>query len=160
MVILGIDPGLCTLGWGLVQRGPACLTHGVVAPPTRWPLEKRLHHIYQELVKLIKLYKPHEMAIESPFLNQVRDMGVQNTFKLGHAYGVILCAGAQANVPIFSYTPANIKKNIAGHGQATKEQILFFVTQSLSLPQAPSSTHEADSLAVALLHMRMKDYDR
>ena len=150
MIVLGIDPGTATTGYGVVRgdgSGPMNLIEcGVIRTRARDPLAVRLHEIHVGVVELIARHCPDALAVEDVFYAR----NVRTTIVLGHARGVVLLAGAQAGLAIHEFPPAEIKKAIVGTGAATKEQVQFMVTRLLRLRAVPSPSDAADGIAAAL----------
>ena len=150
--MLGVDPGTTATGYGVVERpeaGPSRLIEcGVIRPPARAPLERRLAAIFEELTSLILRHRPDAMAIEDVFVSK----NVRSALVLGHARGVILLAASTAGVSVAQYPPAVIKKSVVGTGAATKEQVQRMIAQLLRLKNPPSPSDAADGVAVALTH--------
>ena len=150
MLVLGIDPGTATTGYGVVLgKGAAAMTLvecGVVRTRARDPLPKRLEEIYEGVRDLIQRHRPDAMSVEDVFYAK----NVRTTVVLGHARGVILLAAQQAGVSIHEYPPAEIKKAVTGTGAATKEQVQFMLTRLLRLKAVPQPSDAADGVAAAL----------
>ncbi len=151
MIVLGIDPGTATTGYGVVRsghgNGPGTLLEcGVIRTRSRDPLPTRLQAIYDGLVELIAQHRPDAVAVEDVFYAR----NVRTTVVLGHARGVVLLAAAQASLAIHEYPPAEIKKAVTGRGAASKEQVQFMVMRLLKLRSAPSPADAADGVAAAL----------
>lgn len=151
-LILGIDPGTAVTGYGLVakRRGPAVslVECGVVRTSSGEPLPVRIKEIFTELTELIDRFSPVAMAVEDVFQGR----NVRSALTLGHARGAILLAGALRGIPIAEYTPREIKKAVAGTGNATKEQVGHMVQQQLRLKSPPTPSDAADGVAAALCH--------
>lgn len=151
MRILGIDPGLAIVGWGVIEAlggrfyPVAC---GSVTTPAHTPVEKRLSMIYDDVSRLMDKYKPDEMAIEELFFNNNRTTGIT----VAEARGVVLLCAAQHNLPIGEYTPMQVKQAVVGYGLAEKKQVIAMVTSLLKLPAPPKPDDTADALAIALCH--------
>lgn len=151
MVILGIDPGLAIVGWGVVEYNGnrfRTLGYGSIQTPSTMSTEDRLVEIYRRLCQLIATYKPDCMAVEELFWNTNQTTGI----RVSEARGVILLAGAQHKVPIHEYTPLQVKQAVVGYGRAEKKQVITMVTMLLKLeaPLKPDDT--ADALAIAICH--------
>ncbi|MGN6422604.1 MAG: crossover junction endodeoxyribonuclease RuvC [Asticcacaulis sp.] len=148
--ILGLDPGLRRLGWGLVDVEGARLSwvaHGVIEPPQDEALSVRLLHLFEELSAVIAQWTPDEAAIEETFVN----MNPSSTLKLGHARAAAMLAPAKAGIMVAEYAALDIKKSVVGAGRAEKEQVLFMVKRLL--PKAPDMKADAaDALACAITH--------
>lgn len=153
MIVLGIDPGTALTGYGVVRGEPfgslALVECGVIRTSARDPLPVRLREIYEDVQRLLERHAPDALAVEDVFYAR----NVRTTLVLGHARGVVLLAGEQAQVPIHEYPPAEIKKAVVGTGAATKEQVQFMVTRLLRLRTAPQPSDAADAAAVALAHI-------
>jgi crossover junction endodeoxyribonuclease RuvC len=150
VLILGIDPGTAVTGYGLVRGeplGPYTLVEcGVIRTQARDPLSARLLEIYDGIRSIVQRHAPSALAVEDVFYGK----NVRTTVTLGHARGVVLLAGEQAQVPIHEFSPASVKKGVVGTGAASKEQVQFMVARLLRLKNAPSPSDAADGVAVAL----------
>ncbi len=150
MIVLGVDPGTATTGYGVVRgdgSAPSALIEcGVIRTRPRDTLAARLGEIYDGIRELIAQHRPDALAVEDVFYSK----NVRTTLVLGHARGVILLAGQQAGLDIHEYPPAEIKKAIVGNGAATKEQVQFMVTRLLRLKSAPQPSDASDGVAAAL----------
>ena len=153
MIILGIDPGTASTGYGVVKGdglGFVSLVEcGVIRTHARDPLASRLNEIYDGVAELLARHKPDALSVEDVFYAK----NVRTTVVLGHARGVILLAAQQAELAIHEYPPAEIKKAVVGTGSATKEQVQFMVTRLLRLKTAPQPSDAADGTAAALAHI-------
>jgi len=150
-VILGLDPGTASTGFGvisLVGNRLQALDFGVIETPAGGPLERRLEHIFTETGELLARYRPSATAVESLFFNA----NVRTALAVGQARGVTLLACSQAECEVFEYTPQQIKQAVVGYGKASKEQVMEMVRVLLALPVAPRSDHAADALGVAICH--------
>ena len=151
MRILGIDPGLAIVGWGIIEAvGPrfypvAC---GDINTPAHTLIEDRLAQIYTEMQRLFEKYKPDAMAVEELFFSKNITTGIS----VAEARGVILLTARQAGVPIFEYTPMQVKQAVVGYGLADKKQVIAMVTSLLGLPKPPKPDDTADALAIAMCH--------
>jgi crossover junction endodeoxyribonuclease RuvC len=156
-VVLGIDPGTATTGYGIVRkdgRNPLTLVEcGVIRTKPRDSLAQRLAEIHEGIADLISRHSPNVLSIEDIFYAR----NVRTTVVLGHARGVILLAAAQAGLEIHEFPPAEIKKAVAGTGAATKLQVQFMVAQLLRLKSAPQPTDAADGVAAALCYALAPD---
>ncbi|MGH7618764.1 MAG: crossover junction endodeoxyribonuclease RuvC [Gemmatimonadaceae bacterium] len=150
MIVLGIDPGTATTGYGVVKGdglGSVSLVEcGVIRTRARDPLPARLREIYEGVSELLARHKPDVLSVEDVFYAK----NVRTTVVLGHARGVVLLAGEQAGVDVHEIPPAEIKKAVVGRGAATKEQVQFMVTRLLRLKSAPQPADAADGVAAAL----------
>ena len=152
MIVLGIDPGTATTGYGVVRRDErglmALIECGVVRTRARDPLPLRLREIHDGVLELIARHRPEVLSIEDVFYAK----NVRTTVVLGHARGVILLAAQMAGLQIFEYPPAEIKKAVVGSGAATKEQVQFMLTRLLRLKAVPQPSDAADGVAAALTY--------
>lgn len=147
MRILGIDPGTGICGFGVID-GTIALDYGVISTPPHTPLEVRLEDIYNSLHEIIKQDRPEVMAIEKLFFKQNITTGIS----VAEARGVCLLVAKQCNLPIYEYTPNQIKNAICGYGMAHKPQIQEMVRVHLKLANTPKPDDAADALAVAIVH--------
>jgi crossover junction endodeoxyribonuclease RuvC len=152
VIVLGIDPGTATTGYGLVREtdaGPALVTYGVIQTPAGAPMPERLKTLYRELTDLLLLHRPDSAAVEKLFFQR----NVSTAMTVGQARGVALLALAQANVPVGEYTPKDVKQAVAGYGGADKPQVQQMVRAILHLAETPKPDDAADALAVAICHL-------
>lgn len=153
MRILGIDPGIATVGFGVVdsERGrQSYISCGVITTPPKIPLSERLEQIYADMGKLIEAFAPEAMAVEELFFNTNITTGIA----VAHGRGVILLAARHAGVPIFEYTPLQVKQAVVGYGRADKKQVIDMVKRILNMRTAPKPDDAADAVAIALCHAR------
>ena len=150
MIVLGIDPGTATTGYGVVRGGgPGAMQLiecGVIRTTARAALATRLKDIFDGVSELIARHRPDALAVEDVFYAR----NVRTTVVLGHARGVVLLAGEQAGIPVYEYPPAVIKKAVVGTGAATKPQVGLMVARLLRLKSAPQPADAADGVACAL----------
>jgi crossover junction endodeoxyribonuclease RuvC len=152
LIVVGIDPGLANLGIGVVreQGVTAHYLHAeLVRTSSESPSPQRLAYIYQAVKNVLELHKPDALAIEAQFFQ----LQPGTAFKVGEAVGVVLLACAQLEIPVFEYSPKEVKAAVVGTGNASKEQIIYMVRAMLQLPKTPTSNHAADALALALTHL-------
>jgi crossover junction endodeoxyribonuclease RuvC len=152
--ILGVDPGLITTGYGLIdvlQGEPALLEGGVIRVPTKLPLEKRLSTIFYGIQDLLIEFKPEILALEEIHTQYERPIVA---VMMGHARGVICLAAAVNQVPVASYAPTQVKSALTGNGHAGKEQIRRMIELRLRLKTTPKPLDVSDALAVALCHLQ------
>jgi crossover junction endodeoxyribonuclease RuvC len=150
-VILGLDPGTASTGYGVVSaRGNrlSALGYGVIETPSALALEKRLDLIFTQLNDVLEHHHPDSTAVESLFFNT----NVSTALAVGHARGVAMLACSRASCSVFEYTPQQVKMAVAGYGKASKEQVMDMVRVLLGLAQTPRPDHAADALAVAICH--------
>ena len=151
MIILGIDPGLAIVGWGVLEYNGnrfRPLGYGSILTPSTMSTEARLVEIYRVMGQIIERYHPDSMAVEELFWNTNQTTGI----RVSEARGVILLAGAMAGIPIFEYTPLQVKQAVVGYGRAEKKQIITMVTMMLGLEKPPKPDDTADALAIAICH--------
>jgi crossover junction endodeoxyribonuclease RuvC len=151
--ILGLDPGLARMGWGVVALEGTRLSHiahGVIATRTALGLGARLMALHAELTHVIAAHRPEAIAVEQAFV--ARDPSA--ALKLGHARAVALLAAAQAGLDIAEYTPNHIKKSVVGAGHAGKDQVLFMVKRLLPACGV-TEADAADALAAAIAHAHL-----
>jgi crossover junction endodeoxyribonuclease RuvC len=152
MRILGIDPGLNTTGYGVVDfssRQPALVEAGVVCARKGGTLAERVSEIHAGIVDVIASFYPKALAIEELYSHYDRPT---TAILMGHARGVIVLAAAQAGIPVESYPATLVKKTITGSGHAPKWQMQEAIRRELSLPTLPEPPDVADALAIALCH--------
>ena len=151
MVILGIDPGLAIVGWGVVEYCGSrfrTLGYGSIETPAGMATERRLSLIYDGIKKLIETYKPEHVAVEELFFNTNQTTGI----RVAEARGVILMCADRLGVKVFEYTPLQVKQSVVGYGRAEKKQVITMVTMLLGLPKPPKPDDTADALAIAVCH--------
>lgn len=151
MIILGIDPGLAIVGWGVVEYNGGrfrTLGYDSIFTPAHTLTEDRLKIIFDELSAILDKYKPDAVSVEELFWNTNQKTGIT----VAEARGVILLAARLRNIPIFEYTPLQVKQSIVGYGRAEKKQVIAMVTTFLKLPAPPKPDDTADALAVAVCH--------
>lgn len=153
MRILGIDPGIATIGFGLIEadRGQATMLHyGAITTPAGLPLSKRLYQISQDMESLIAQLKPDVIAVEELFFNTNITTGIA----VAHGRGVLLLEAERAGIPLFEYTPSQVKLAVVGYGKAEKRQMMEMTRMLLKLSVVPRPDDAADALAIALCHSR------
>jgi crossover junction endodeoxyribonuclease RuvC len=155
VIVLGVDPGTATTGYGVVTGDrPGLITLvecGVIRTRPRDPLPARLREIYDGVAELIGRHRPDTLCVEDVFYAK----NVRTTVVLGHARGVILLAGEQAGVIVQELPPAEIKKAVVGSGAASKEQVQFMLARLLRLKAVPQPSDAADGVAAALACVMM-----
>lgn len=153
VVVLGIDPGTATLGWGIIRRTEKVAykveAYGCIKTDRRNLFPRRLEEIYKELGKIIKKYKPDIAAIEQLFFAK----NVKTAITVGEARGVAILAAVEANLPVAEYTPLQVKQSLVGYGRAEKEQMQKMLKVLLGLKDIPKPDDAADALAIALCHL-------
>lgn len=153
MLILGIDPGIATIGFGLVaaDRGQTqMLRYGAITTPAGVPLSKRLYQIETDMESLITQLHPDVISIEELFFNNNITTGIS----VAHGRGVILFAAEKCGIPLFEYTPSQVKQAVVGYGKAQKHQVMEMTRMLLKLKAVPRPDDAADALALALCHAR------
>ena len=151
MIILGIDPGLAIVGWGVIEYNASkfkVLGYGSIETPAHTATEDRLVLIYKGITQLIEKYRPDQMAVEELFFNTNITTGI----RVAEARGVILMTAHSMGVKIFEYTPLQVKQAVVGYGRAEKKQVISMVTMLLSLEKPPKPDDTADALAIAVCH--------
>ena len=162
MIILGIDPGIAIVGWGVVEYSGSrfrTLGYGSIETPAGMATEQRLSLIYDGIKQLIETYHPEHMAVEELFFNTNQTTGI----RVAEARGVIIMCAYRLGVKIFEYTPLQVKQSIVGYGRAEKKQVITMVTMFLGLQKPPKPDDTADALAIAVCHAhsgssRLADY--
>lgn len=151
MRVLGLDPGYAIVGWGIVDgvgNRMAPVAYGAVITDKDTPFEKRLLEIYDGVLDICRRYQPQALSVEKLYYqhNQTTVIGV------AEARGVILLAAAQCGVPIYEYTPMQVKQAVTGYGKAVKKQIQEMTRVLLRLDAIPKPDDTADALAMAITH--------
>ena len=153
MRILGIDPGVATIGFGLVEadRGrQRLLQFGVITTPPGIPLSSRLWQISEDMSSLLTQLKPDEAAVEELFFTKNITTGIA----VAHGRGVLLLELEKAGIPVYEYTPMQVKQAVAGYGKAEKRQVMLMTQRLLKMKEIPRPDDAADALALALCHAR------
>jgi crossover junction endodeoxyribonuclease RuvC len=160
MLVLGIDPGTATTGYGLVRELASgdleAVAYGVITTPAHTPMPDRLRQIYREITALIVKYQPVAAAVETMYFGK----NVTTAITVAQARGVILLALAEAGLPIREYKPAEIKQAIAGYGDADKVQMQEMIRQLLDLDEIPRPDDAADGLGVAITDLNASRFER
>jgi crossover junction endodeoxyribonuclease RuvC len=153
MLVLGIDPGTATTGYGLVretERGDLALVeYGAILTPAGMPAEERLLMLYNRMNEIILLHRPDCGAVEKLFFRR----NVTTAISVGQARGVILLAMAQQPMPVAEYTPMQVKQAVSGYGGADKNQVQVMVQALLAMDKLPKPDDAADALAIAICHL-------
>ena len=153
MRILGIDPGLATVGFGVVDTAKNAMklvSCGVISTPAHTSLSSRLDRIFSDMNELIQTFNPDVISVEELFFNTNITTGIA----VSHARGVILLSAYRSGVPVYEYTPLQVKQAVAGYGRAEKRQVMDMVRRILHLTAVPRPDDAADAIAVALCHAR------
>lgn len=151
MKILGIDPGYAIVGYGVIEYNAnrfKTIDYGAILTDKDTPFPSRLKHIYEKTMQLINIHKPEYLSIEELFFNT----NVKTAIAVGHARGILLLAAEQSGIPIYEYTPLQIKQAVTGYGRADKHQVQQMMKTLLGLPAVPKPDDTADALAVAICH--------
>ena len=153
MRILGIDPGIATIGFGVVdsdKNKQKLIQCGVITTPAHTSLASRLKQIYEDMLQLLELFRPDAVSIEELFFNTNITTGIA----VAHGRGVILLACETAGVKIYEYTPLQVKQAVVGYGRAEKSQVMDMVKRICGLSAPPRPDDAADAVALALCHAR------
>ena len=161
MRILGIDPGTRTTGYGLLWAGTTVRADdwGIISFKGGMPLDQRIYQLYSEMLDIIRLHQPDELAIEAPFVGRGHNRFTASAFALGQAQASVVIAAVSQNVPVFHYSPAEVKLAVADYGRASKEQVQELVARQLGMVIPLSHSDSADALAIGLCHVRRKQAD-
>ena len=158
MVVVGIDPGTATTGYGFIRQSEQgelqAVDYGVIETPAGMPLEQRLLMLYRELKRLLLLHHPTSGAVEKLFFQK----NVTTAIAVGQGRGVVMLALAEEGLGVAEYTPMEVKQAITGYGGADKHQIQEMVRALLNLPAIPHPDDAADALAVAICHLHTQRY--
>ncbi len=153
MLVIGIDPGTATTGYGLVNEDESgrltAVAYGVIKTPAKLPMPQRLRQLYRELKEIVILHRPDSAAVEKLFFQN----NVRTAISVGQGRGVAILALAEAAIEISEYTPLEIKQAISGYGGADKAQMQQMVRALLNLDELPTPDDAADALAVAICHI-------
>lgn len=153
MIIMGIDPGIATVGFGIISAEggqQTVLQYGTITTPSVLSLSARLLQIAMDLEMLIEAFHPDAMAVEELFFNS----NAKTAISVAHGRGVILLTAEKCSVPVYEYTPLQVKQAVAGYGRAEKLQVMKMTQRLLKLDALPKPDDAADALAVALCHGR------
>jgi len=160
MLVIGIDPGTATTGYGLVredERGNLEeVAYGVVTTPSDWEMPQRLLSIYEQLREIINKYQPDSSAVEKLYFQT----NVRTAISVGQGRGAALIALASSNLSPGEYTPLEIKQAVVGYGNADKNQVQQMVKMLLNMKELPRPDDAADALAVAICHIHSTGRER
>ena len=151
MIIIGIDPGIAIVGYGIIEFKNSrftTLAHGSIQTPAHTDVEARLEMIYDQLTELITIFHPDEMAIEELFFNTNHTTMVP----VAEARGDILLCAKQKGLKVAEYTPLQVKQSVVGYGRAVKKQVMQMVSLLLKLEVTPKLDDTCDALAIAVCH--------
>ncbi|MBA65824.1 MAG: crossover junction endodeoxyribonuclease RuvC [Candidatus Marinimicrobia bacterium] len=149
MRVLGIDPGLRTTGFSILDSKPKNLSlvaYGTIRPKINESIPKRLNYLFQETNKILDKFSPDFFSIEDMFYSQ----NVKTAMLLGQARGAMIIAASQADIPIFEYAPRKVKMSVCGNGAASKEQVLYMIMNILKLKEPPKPMDVSDAIAVGI----------
>lgn len=151
MRIFGIDPGVATTGWGVIDSDMekdhvSCVEYGVVRTVKQQNHSIRLRELHNDLMQLLSEFKPDAVAVEQLFFAK----NLKTATSVGEARGVVLLAVEESEIPVYEFTPLQVKDAVCGYGRATKHQVQEMVMSFLGLAQLPSPDDAADGLAIAL----------
>lgn len=159
-IVLGIDPGTATTGYGVVGRDAAgdfvLLACGVIRTAPRTPMHLRLRELFEDLQRIIAEFQPGSLAVEKLFFGR----NVTTAISVGQARGAVLLAAALSELDVAEYTPAEVKQAIAGYGNADKRQVQQMVQRLLQLDDIPRPDDAADGVAIAVCHLQSLHYHR
>jgi len=153
MIVLGIDPGTVTMGYGVVESNNDDLSlvdFGALKTSERSPIGERLCYLYRELLCLIQNYQPDVVAVEQPFVAN----NARSALAIGRAQAIALLAAATQGIPTYDYTPTQVKLSVASYGASSKAQVQEMVRLQLGLAEVPQPDDASDALAVAICHLR------
>ena len=151
MRIIGIDPGIALTGFGIVdhkESRTALVEYGCIRTKAGYDVAARLDTIYRDIQAIILKLKPDVMAVEKIFFNR----NVSSAMQVGEARGVVMLAGGHFHLPIYEYTPLQVKQAVVGYGRAEKQQVQHMIRVILSLSAVPAPDDAADALAIAICH--------
>jgi crossover junction endodeoxyribonuclease RuvC len=155
MLVIGIDPGTATTGYGLVHENEdgslEVVDFGAILTPSDLSMSQRLLELYRRLSEIILLHRPQSGAVEKLFFQR----NVRTAISVGQGRGVALLALAQAGLEVSEYTPLEVKQAVAGYGGADKNQVQQMVRALLDMPEVPRPDDAADALAIAICHLHM-----
>lgn len=158
MVILGIDPGVARIGWGVLHKKGttlAVIAYGLISTDKETQKELRLKNLYDGMLLIIKKYKPDIMSVEDLFFAT----NAKTAISVGEARGVILLSAALSHVPVVSYAPLAVKRTITGDGHADKKQMEKMIVQMLHLKEIPKIDDTTDALAIAATHAYTQKFE-
>ena len=151
MVVFGIDPGYAIVGWGAISFKTNCykaLGYGAIETQAHTDFNSRLEYIYDEIYSILNRCRPDAIAIEQLYFQTNQKTAI----KVAQARGVILLAAQKLKIPVFEYTPLQVKTAVTGYGKAKKPQVMEMTTRLLKLKEVPKPDDTADALAIAICH--------
>ena len=153
MLVIGIDPGTATTGYGLVRENQdgslSAVDFGAILTPADMPMPLRLLELYQKIKEILFLHRPESGAVEKLFFQR----NVSTAISVGQGRGVALLALAESGIDVLEYTPLEVKQAVVGYGRADKDQVQAMVKAILNLDEIPTPDDAADALAIAICHL-------
>ncbi|HEY92079.1 MAG TPA: crossover junction endodeoxyribonuclease RuvC [Dehalococcoidia bacterium] len=152
MKILGVDPGTKVVGYGVIEDTGSSVSMvecGALTCKASLSVSERLCILYNQLCEIVSRHQPDVVAVEQPFMGK----NVASALAVGKAQAIAMLAGANRGIPVYEYTPAQIKQRVADYGASTKEQVQKMVSLQLGLSEVPEPADAADALATALCHL-------
>jgi len=159
MRIIGIDPGTIALGYGVVDEEEGDISRvacGALTAPADTPMSQRLLILYNDLRDVIERYRPDEAAVEEPFVAK----NARSALAVGQAIGIATIAVLQRGIPVYHYTPTQVKQAVTSYGRSGKDQVQEMVGMLLDLPTPPTPSDAADALAVAICHIQERQLSK
>jgi crossover junction endodeoxyribonuclease RuvC len=157
-LVLGIDPGTATTGYGLVRDREdgslESIAYGTIQTPAGVEAHKRLSMLFHQMNEILLLHRPDSCAVEKLFFQR----NISTAIAVGQARGVLMLAISEAGLNVFEYTPNEVKQAVAGYGSAQKRQVQEMVRTLLLLPEIPKPDDAADALAIAITHLNTRRY--
>ena len=158
MRILSIDPGLAVTGFSILEsdkkRQIRLLAYGLIKPPVKDTLPRRLNFLFEETIKILDKFKPEAFAIEDLFFSK----NFKSAMALGQARGALILAAAQSNLPVSEYAPRKVKMSVCGNGAASKEQVGYMVLKILKLKNLPKPHDISDAIAVGICFFNQEGF--
>ena len=151
MILIGIDPGYAIVGYGVVKYENnrfVPLEYDAITTPAEMPFAERLEKIYRDLTQVLRRHRPEAMSVEKLFFTTNQKTGID----VAQARGVILLAAVHEKIPVYEYTPLQVKSSVVGYGKAVKKQVMEMTRILLGLDQIPKPDDVADALALAITH--------
>lgn len=153
MLVIGIDPGTATTGYGLVRENQdgslSAVDYGAILTPADMPMPLRLLELYKKIKEILFLHRPESGAVEKLFFQR----NVSTAISVGQGRGVALLALAESGIDVLEYTPLEVKQAVVGYGRADKGQVQAMVKAILNLAEIPTPDDAADALAIAICHL-------
>ena len=151
MILIGIDPGYAIVGYGVVKYENNRFTpleYDAITTPAEMPFAERLEKIYRDLTQVLRRHRPQAMSVEKLFFNSNQ----KTVIDVAQARGAIILAATKAGVPVYEYTPLQVKQSVVGYGRAIKAQVMDMTKRLLNLREVPKPDDTADALAIAICH--------